>query len=269
MAITRYYSTLMKTFLIKLHWFLGTQLGLDPRNFFNAFRGLPRYIVSLYFFKKNYAGKLTLLPCLHDWYSEAGTIQNEYFVQDLFVARMIYMANPEKHVDIGSRLDGFVAHVASFREVEVFDIRPLTAKISGITFQQSDLMSPDFGYLEYCDSLSCLHAIEHFGLGRYGDPINPLGYERGLTNMALLLKPGGSLYLATPIGVERVEFNANRIFDPLTIKSCAEKNGLELSKLFTISQNGVAIEVDDNSDSLSSLSLEDYNLGIFVFIKKI
>lgn len=258
----------MKTFLIKLHWFLSTQLGLDPRNFFNAFRGLPKFIANLYFFKKTYAGKLTLLPCLHDWYSEAGTIHNEYFVQDLFVARMIFMANPEKHVDIGSRLDGFVAHVASFRELEVFDIRPLTAKISGISFKQADLMSPDFGYSEYCDSLSCLHAIEHFGLGRYGDPINPLGYERGLANMALLLKPGGFLYLATPIGVEKVEFNANRIFDPRTINACAEKNDLELSRLCTISQNGVVTDVKGDLDSLFSLSLECYNLGIFVFVKK-
>lgn len=258
----------MKIILVKLHWFFSTQVGIDPRNFINSFRGLPRFFRDLHAFRRTYTGKLTLLPCLHDWFSEAGTIHNEYFIQDLMVARMIHKARPEKHVDIGSRLDGFVAHLASFRGVEVFDIRPLTANISGISFKQADLMSQDFSYLEYCDSLSCLHAIEHFGLGRYGDPINPLGYERGLINMALMLKPGGSLYLATPIGVERVEFNANRIFDPQTVKSCAEKNGLDLFKLFTISQNGLVVEVDINSDSLSSLSTEDYNLGIFVFIKR-
>jgi hypothetical protein len=33
----------------------------------------------------------------------------------------------------------------------------------------------------YCDSLSCLHALEHFGLGRYGDPIDPRGHEKGIT----------------------------------------------------------------------------------------
>ena len=38
---------------------------------------------------------------------------------------MIYAARPEKHVDVGSRVDGFVAHVASFREIEVFDVRPI------------------------------------------------------------------------------------------------------------------------------------------------
>ena len=259
----------MKKILIKLHWFFSAQLGIDPRRFINAFRGLPRFVGDLYVFKKSYAGRLTLMPCLHDWYSEAGSTQNEYFTQDLMVARMIHKENPFKHVDIGSRVDGFVAHVASYREIEVFDIRPVTTKIPGVIFKKADFMSSVSGYESYCDSLSCLHAIEHFGLCRYGDPIDPMGYERGLSNMSLLLKPGGTLYLATPIGVERIEFNANRIFNPHTIKSCAERNDLDLSGLFTISQNGIPNEVGGNSDSLTALSLEGYNLGIFVFIKKI
>ena len=258
----------MKNLLIKLHWFFSAQLGIDPRSFLNAFRGIPRFLGDLYVFKKSYAGKLTLVPCLHDWYSEAGSTQNEYFTQDLMVARMINEANPLRHVDIGSRVDGFVAHVASYREIEVFDIRPVTTEIPGVVFKQADFMSSVSGYEGYCDSLSCLHAIEHFGLGRYGDPIDPMGYERGLTNMSLLLKPGGYLYLASPIGEERVEFNANRIFDPQTIKSCAEKNGLDLSRLFKVSQKGTVIDVNINSDVLSSLSTENYNLGIFVFIKR-
>jgi len=37
-------------------------------------------------------------------------------------------------VDIGSRVDGFVAHVASFREIEVFDVRPISAQIPASSF---------------------------------------------------------------------------------------------------------------------------------------
>jgi hypothetical protein len=84
-----------------------------------------------------------------------------------------------------------------------------------------------------------LHAIEHFGLGRYGDPVNPQGYQRGIANMAQLLQPGGTFYLSTPIGQERVEFNANWVFDPRSIVRCAEAAGMKLKKLIVItSANG-------------------------------
>ena len=63
------------------------------------------------------------------------------------------------------------------------------------------------------DSLSCLHAIEHFGLGRYGDPLQYEGHLRGLANLRRMLKPGGTLYLSTPISrKQRIEFNAHRVF---------------------------------------------------------
>jgi SAM-dependent methyltransferase len=216
-------------------------------------------------------GKLTLLPCLHDRYEEGGTTKSEYFWQDLLVARWIHAARPQKHVDVGSRVDGFVGHVASFREVEVFDIRPNTTQIPGVVFKQVDFMGevllPSVGD-GYCDSLSCLHAIEHFGLGRYGDRIDPQGYERGITNMAKILKPDGRFYLSTPIGKERVEFNAHRLFDPRTIIRCAESSGLKLEKLTVIGATGMVNQVQPDSNALEELAKSSYNLGIFVFIKR-
>jgi SAM-dependent methyltransferase len=119
---------------------------------------------------------------------------------------------PHKHVDVGSRIDGFVAHVATFRSIEVFDIRPLNSHIQNISFMKADMMDLDETFTHYTDSLSCLHTIEHFGLGRYGDPVDPNGYLKGLENMNRLLKPGGIFYLSTPIGPQRIEFNAHRVF---------------------------------------------------------
>jgi hypothetical protein len=99
-------------------------------------------------------------------------------------------------------------------------------------------MKPIEGLEGYCDSLSCLHALEHFGLGRYGDPIDPSGFERGLCNMASLLTKGGIFYLSVPIGIDRVEFNANRVFDPRIIYRLALRNSLQLSALTVIWQDG-------------------------------
>lgn len=258
----------MKAFLLRIYWLLSAQFGIDPRKMSGSLRGLPRYVRDLYRFRSSYTGRLALMPCLHDWHEEGGATKNEYFWQDLLVARMIFAAGPEMHVDIGSRVDGFVAHVASFREIEVFDVRPISTHIPGVTFKQADFMQPVEGMADYCDSLSCLHALEHFGLGRYGDPIDPQGFERGFGNMARLLKEGGVFYLSVPIGIERVEFNANRVFDPRTIISLAARNSLKLSVLAVIHQDGSVDMSAMDETKLAVLAGQKYALGMFNFIKR-
>jgi hypothetical protein len=256
----------IKRFAIRIHWILSAQFGLDFRRFLHAIRGLVRFHRDLRQFRSRYNSRLEVVPCLHDWYEEGGVTKSEYFWQDLLVARRVLAAAPERHVDVGSRVDGFVAHVASFREIEVFDVRPITSNIPGIVFKQADLMQPA-AREPYCDSLSCLHALEHFGLGRYGDPIDPHGSENGLKNMAALLQSGGTLYLSVPIGIERVEFNANRVFDPRKLITLAAQEALELQSLTAISSAGQIEEVQVGSSRLNELALQTYALGVFTFRK--
>lgn len=253
--------------LRRLYWILSEQLGVDPRKAWLSLRGLPRYLGGLRDFRAGYRGRLSLTPCLHDWYAEGGATSNEYFWQDLVVARMVFVARPKKHVDIGSRVDGFVAHVASFREVEVFDVRPITSTIPGIVFKQADLMKPVEGLAGYCDSLSCLHALEHFGLGRYGDPIDPQGYRAGLTNMARILAVGGTMYLAVPVGIARVEFNANRVFDPADIVAMGQTLGLHLQDFHVHTGAQSMRRVEPTPLNFSALAQAPYGLGLFVFGK--
>jgi hypothetical protein len=257
----------IRTIFVRCHWILSAQFGIDLRIAFCSFRGVPRYMRDLFRFRTNYLGRLEIRPCLHDWYEEGGTTKNEYFWQDLLIARKIFEARPEKHVDIGSRLDGFVAHVASFRDIEVFDIRPITAEIPGVTFKLVDFMRPVDRIAGYCDSLSCLHALEHFGLGRYGDPVDPEGYERGLANAAWLLKNKGVLYLSVPIGIPRVEFNAHRVFDPRLIVKLADENSLRLSSLTVIAQDGTVSACTLDDALLPDLANQRYALGVFTFVK--
>ena len=193
--------------------------GLDLRKLINSIRGLPYYYrnrklltrqkstsVREFPFGKSY-------PCLDDRFTDSGSAKGHYFHQDLLVARRIYSNKPNVHVDVGSRIDGFVAHVASYRQIEVLDIRPLSSEIPNVKFRQADLMtSVSDELIGCCDSLSCLHAIEHFGLGRYGDPVNYDGYLLGLENLYKSLKKGGRLYFSVPIGPQRIEFDAHRVF---------------------------------------------------------
>ena len=153
-----------------------------------------------------------LFPCYEDKQQNAGVLNFHYFYQDLYVAQKIYQNNPNRHVDIGSSINGFIAHVASFREVEVYDIRPLDNPITNVKFKQVDIMNPDDDMKECTDSVSCLHALEHFGLGRYGDPVCYDGYLTGFCNIYKMLKTNGKLYFSVPLGRQRVEFHAHRVF---------------------------------------------------------
>ena len=263
----------MRKFALKIHRILSGQMGIDPIRFFRSIRGLPYFLSDWFIFRRNYFGRLTFSPYLHDRFLEGGFTKSEYFWQDLLVAQWIYKNNPLKHVDVGSRVDGFIAHVASFRQIEVIDVRPISASIPGVTFSQGDLMkesplSKDLKGVGYCDSLSCLHALEHFGLGRYGDPIDILGPEKGLANMVKLLKKSGTFYLSLPIGQERVEFNANKVFDPKYIIKISKENGLLLTSITIINSDGLVGEIDPNKENLDKLSRDYYNLGIFVFTKE-
>lgn len=193
-----------------------SNLGVLPINFLKL-ANVPRYLREKKAFLKSGGYISKIFPIINEYEDSAGTGSGHYFHQDLLVAQLIFEANPAKHIDIGSRLDGFVAHVAAFREIEVFDIRELSkSEHPNIVYKQADLMS-DAGK-EITDSVSCLHVIEHFGLGRYGDPIQPEGYILGFKNLIEMLKPGGTLYVSFPIGTKNeVHFNAHRVFHPRDI----------------------------------------------------
>lgn len=164
-------------------------------------------------------------------------MRGAYFHQDLLVAQRIHEARPRRHVDVGSRIDGFVAHVASFRPIELIDIRPLRGNVRNISFLQADLMIPESVPEAICDSLSCLHALEHFGLGRYGDRLDPRGHERGIDALVRMLEPGGTLYLSVPVGVQAVMFNCHRRFRASTITDLAGDR-LRLVKLDLVDDRG-------------------------------
>ena len=202
---------------------------------------------------------------LDDYEDNAGLAKGHYFHQDLLVAKLIYENNPIRHIDVGSRIDGFVAHVASFREIEVVDIRPLRkSEHKNILFKQLDLTTKQ--KIQRTDSLSCLHAIEHFGLGRYSDSIDINGHIKGIENMVDLIMMGGVFYISFPIGLrDEVCFNAHRIFHPKTIfyLPCI-KNNLELIRFDYVDDFGnlhLEMEID------AVVGKNKFGCGIYTFKK--
>lgn len=191
--------------------------GVNLSHLIQAIKGLLWFSKDYLIIKKqiresNDKWPISLFPIMFDKNDNSGVANGQYFYQDIYVAQQIYKNCPERHIDIGSRVDGFVAQVAVFRKIEVIDIRKLTTKIKNIVFIQSDLMITNQALMNSTDSLSCLHAIEHFGLGRYGDSIDYKGHLKGLENIKKIIKRGGLFYFSTQIGHQRIEFNAHRVF---------------------------------------------------------
>ena len=207
-------------------------------------------------------------PYLVDRNVSAGIASGHYFHQDLLVARRVFERRPERHVDVGSRVDGFVAHVAVFREIEVFDLRNVDSKVQNITFLQRDFMNEDEVASSYCDSISCLHALEHFGLGRYGDTLDIDGYKKGFRALSRMLKPQGILYLSVPIGRERIEFNGQRVFSVKRVLEMAAAE-YELIAFSYVDDSGDLHESDSVPREIESLDLQlEFGCGIFE-LKKI
>jgi hypothetical protein len=252
--------------------YIALNIGIDIRKFFSI-RRFPS-VVKEYLFLKNQNKRMGSswsikfsMPSLFDFYENSGVASGHYFHQDLLVAQKIYNSSPRKHVDIGSRVESFVAHIATYREIEVLDIRPLVSSTPNIAFRQCDFTQLPLALESYCDSVSCLHALEHFGLGRYGDFLDINGHLKGFDSLYKILKPGGTLYLSFPIGRERIEFNAHRVFNVNSPLNWA-KNKFELIDFSYVDDEGdLHASVDLDKELVCVLSKMDYGCGIYEFRK--
>ena len=246
--------------------------GFDIIIFINAIRGLGFYFHDYSIIKKQKGtdtnfpfGKSN--PVLGDRFTESGTLKGHYFHQDLFVARKIFENNPLRHIDIGSRNDGFVAHVAVFRQIEIVDIREQTSKVKNIIFRRADLMQLPDDMINTFDSVSSLHAIEHFGLGRYGDPIDYNGHLKAIENITKMLINGGTFYFSVPIGSQRIEFNAHRVFSIRYLLNLFNTK-FKLNTFSFVNDKGDFFEnVEMNQNEIDNNFSCNYGCGIFELTK--
>lgn len=240
-------------------------LGVDVRATLSL-RHMRRYLTQYREFRRLGGQIGARHPILTDYDEQAGAAAGHYFHQDLLVASAIHHHAPSRHIDIGSRLDGFVAHVASFRRIEVMDVRHLQdTGHPNIAFLRADLMDPASASHACTDSLSCLHAIEHFGLGRYGDPLDPAGHLKGFRNMVRMVAPGGRFYISFPVGRETiVHFNAHRVFHPEEILSWPGSEQLNLVRFDLVDDKG---KLRRRANWADAVALR-YGCGIYTFEKR-
>ena len=203
-------------------------------------------------------------PIIKDKFDSAGTVNN-YFWQDLWAARLIHRSGVKNHFDIGSRIDGFIAHLLAMDiEVTIIDIREFPEKVEHLHTLLDDATSLRQVEDESIDSMSALCSLEHFGLGRYGDPIDPEACFKCFVEIQKKIKVGGHLYIAVPVGKERIEFNAHRVFYAETI--VREFDQMKLLEYSCTADGKIEYNVDIHKYDEDKHN-GNYRYGLFHFVK--
>ena len=184
-----------------------------------------------------------------------------YIYHPAWAARVLAETKPAKHIDISSSLS-FSTLVSAWLPVDFYDFRPADLRLSNLTSQSVDLNRLPFSDNSVA-SLSCMHTVEHIGLGRYGDKIDPRGDLKAMAELARVLAPGGNLLLVVPVGQPRICFNAHRIYSFEQIISSFPTLALREFTLISEKEKTMIRPADPKL-----VKAERYGCGCFWFIKK-
>ncbi len=201
-------------------------------------------------------------PCLFDRTPATG-VDGHTVYHTAWAARILAGAKPEVHVDIASSLY-FCSIVSAFIPMRHYDYRPVELCLDGLTTGSADLLALPFGNGEL-RSLSCMQALEHVGLGRHGEPIDPEGDLRAAAELKRVLAPGGSLLVAVPVGKPAIRFNAHRIYSYGQVVDCFSDLVLEEFALVPDSREARGLLRQATRETVDE---QTYGCGCFWFRRK-
>lgn len=201
-------------------------------------------------------------PCLCDKNSFT-RFDSHYIYHPAWAARILARSRTPQHVDISSTLH-FCTLVSAFLPVRFYDYRPAGLSLPGLTSAAADLLALPFTD-ESVESISCMHVVEHVGLGRYGDRLDPDGDLKAIAELKRVVAKGGTLLFVVPLGkVARILFNAHRIYTYEQITGLFD--GFELREF--------ALVPDDDTGqgfispaSKEQADAQNYGCGCFWFLK--
>jgi SAM-dependent methyltransferase len=199
-----------------------------------------------------------LRPCLFDK-TKFTAFDSHYVYHPAWAMRVIKQINPEKHIDISSSLY-FCANLSAFIPTEFYDYRPAKLNLSNLNSMEGNLLALPFEDNSLL-SISCMHTIEHIGLGRYGDILDATGDLKAIEELKRVCAINGNILFVTPIGKPRIEYNAHRIYAPNMI--------IDYFKGFKLLDFSF---VDDNGNFISHSNINEaqnlnYGCGCFWFNK--
>ncbi|RZL61899.1 MAG: DUF268 domain-containing protein [Pedobacter sp.] len=186
-----------------------------------------------------------------------------YIYHPAWAARILSKTKPQRHVDISSTLS-FSSIVSAFIPVDFYDYRPANVQLDNLYMGKADLMCLPFED-NSVSSLSCMHTVEHIGLGRYGDPISYNGDITAMKELARVLAPRGNLLFVVPVGKRRIEFNAHRIYSYEDILEAFPELDLVEFSLIPDNYEEVGLLLKPNPELINS---QNWGCGCFWFCKK-
>ena len=246
MFIKSYFIQLGKDILIRFP--KNIYRFLEYLGEFNSFRKLSKQRFTVHY-KDAY-------PCLKDKINKT-PFDHHYTYHPAWAARKLMEISPTEHIDISSILY-FGTMMSAILPIKFYDYRPADIQLSNYKSGQIDLNNLPFDDASI-ESLSCMHTIEHIGLGRYGDTIDSNGDLKAIAELKRVIKKEGSLLFVTPVGQARVEFNAHRIYSYEQIIGFFAP--LKLQEFTLIPDAGGIIE----NASPELVKLQHYGCGCFWF----
>jgi SAM-dependent methyltransferase len=188
------------------------------------------------------------------------SFDTHYIYHPAWATRVVKRINPERHVDISSTLH-FCSTLSAFIPVDFYDYRPARLALPALHCGAADLTRLPFGN-DSIESLSCMHTIEHVGLGRYGDPLDPGADVKALKELQRVTRPGGSLLIVTPVGKPKIQFNGQRIYSFELINDLF--GSFELREFSLVTDSGDFVSQADPA----LVPQQKYGCGCFWYIKK-
>lgn len=237
-------------------WLLQRALEKRFQKDFSAFRELSRHAVSRFSldWKDRY-------PCLDDKTAET-PFDTHYIYHTAWAARAVRENSPSEHVDISSSLY-FSAILSAFIPVKFYDYRPARIRLDRFQAGTGDLLKLPFPD-ESVPSLSCMHVVEHVGLGRYGDPLDYDGDLKAMSELTRVLARGGHLLFVVPVGRPRIHFNAHRIYGYRQVLECFQALKLKEYALIpdAAAETGMILSAGE-----TITDQQQYGCGCFWFTK--
>ena len=201
-------------------------------------------------------------PCLYDNTGTTG-YDRHYVLHTAWAARILAEAKPSVHVDISSSLY-FCAIASAFVSIKFYDYRPAELGLNNLVSGSCDLLSLPFPDCSI-ESLSCMHVIEHVGLGRYGERMNSNGDMDAIAELKRVLAANGMLLFVVPVGQPTVMYNAHRIYSYEQVMSFFK--GFELMELALIPDSEEDGTLIRNADP-DAIKSQKYACGCFLFRKQ-